>query len=244
MTERNVSPATSTDEPEAPKVAALDESKESPELTDADTSEELTEADTATELTDTDEPDAELSDADDADLAATEPEVTTTAGRRSGWVRVAAGLLALLLIASAGLTAWLYFHTYRPDQQTGTIASDAALEAAKAGTVAALTYSPESLDKDLETAKSHLTGDFLNYYGQFTDSVVRPAVKTKQVTTSANVVRAAVSEMHPNQAKVLVFVNQQTISADRQEPTLSASSVVVTMDKVDGKWLISAFDPV
>ena len=57
-----------------------------------------------------------------------------------------------------------------------------------------LSYSPDNLDKDLDAAKSHLTGDFLTYYTQFTDQVVRPAVKTKKVSTSANVVQAAVGE--------------------------------------------------
>lgn len=160
------------------------------------------------------------------------------------WGRVLAGVLAALLVASAGLTAWLYFHTYRPDQAVGPAASDAVLQQAKDATVAVLSYSPESLDKDLAAAKSHLTGDFLSYYSQFTDQVVRPAVQTKKVSTTANVVQAAVSEIHPDKAKVLVFVNQTTTSSDRAEPALAASSVVVTMDKVDGKWLISAFDPV
>ena len=50
--------------------------------------------------------------------------------------------------------------------------------------------------------------------------------------------------MHPDQAKVLVFVNQTTTSSDRAEPTQAASSVIVTLNHVDGKWLISAFDPV
>lgn len=177
-------------------------------------------------------------DADDVAPVSAEPV------RRRRWGRVLAGVLAALLVASAGLTAWLYFHTYRPDQAVGPAASDAVLQQAKDATVAVLSYSPENLDKDLAAAKSHLTGDFLKYYTQFTDEVVRPAVQTKKVSTTANVVQAAVSEMHPDKAKVLVFVNQTTTSSDRAEPALAASSVVVTMDKVDGKWLISAFDPV
>jgi Mce-associated membrane protein len=74
--------------------------------------------------------------------------------------------------------------------------------------------------------------------------VVRPAVKNKQVSTTANVARAAVSDLAPDKATVLVFVNQATTSADRAEPSMTASSVKVTLDRVDGKWLIAAFDPV
>jgi len=88
------------------------------------------------------------------------------------------------------------------------------------------------------------TGDVLKYYSQLTDDVVRPAVKNKQVSTTANVVRAAVSDLAPDKATVLVFVNQATTSADRAEPSMTASSVKVTLDRVDGKWLIAAFDPV
>ena len=208
------------------------------ELTETDTAEELTEADVAEEIVAEEINDAETTDVEDP--AETAPPPT----RRRTWSRVGIGVLAVLLVASCGLTAWLYFHTYSPDQQTGQAAYDTALAAAKDGTVAVLSYSPDSLDKDLESAKSHLTGDFLTYYSQFTDQVVRPAVKTKQVSTTANIVRAAVSEMHPDQAKALVFVNQTTTSADRAEPSQAASSVIVTLDKVNGKWLISAFDPV
>jgi len=58
------------------------------------------------------------------------------------------------------------------------------------------------------------------------------------------VVRAAVSEMHPDRAVVLVFVNQVTTSKDRPEPALATSAVMVSMTKNSGHWLISEFKPV
>jgi Mce-associated membrane protein len=150
----------------------------------------------------------------------------------------------VLLVASIGLSAWLYFFQYRADQQTGPEAQDTALRAAKDGTIALLSYAPETLDKDLDAAKTHLTGDFLNYYTNFTDQVVRAAAKQKAVKTTATIARGAVSEMQPDSAKVLLFVNQITMSADRQEPSATSSSVLVTLTKVNDSWLISAFDPV
>lgn len=174
---------------------------------------------------------------------ATPAEPSATSPRRNATVLIVA-TLAVLLVASAAATAWLYFTQYRPDQLTGATAQAEVLEAAKTGTLAALTYSPDDLDGDLATAKSHMTGDFLSYYTTFTDDVVRKAVEEKKVTTNAEVMRAAVSEMNPDSAKVLLFVNQTTVSADRPDPSMAASSVLVTMTKVDGDWLISAFDPV
>jgi Mce-associated membrane protein len=110
--------------------------------------------------------------------------------------------------------------------------------------VALLSYKPDTLNQDFAAAKSHLTGDFLNYYDQFTKQVVTPAAQTKAVTTTAQVVGAAASELHPNSAVVLIFVNQVTTSKERPDPAMSASSVLVSLTKVHGNWLITKFDPV
>lgn len=158
--------------------------------------------------------------------------------------RLTAVVLALLLVASAGVAAWLYYFQYRPDQQTDVDAREVVLEAAKTGTVALLSYSPETLDQDFASAKSRLTGEFLDYYTQFTEQIVTPAARDKEVTTSATVMQAAVAEMQPDSAVVLAFVNQNTVSKDNPEGAFGASAVKVGMTKSDGRWLINAFDPV
>jgi Mce-associated membrane protein len=107
-----------------------------------------------------------------------------------------------------------------------------------------LSYAPESLDKDFANAKSHLTGDFLSYYTNFTQQIVTPAAKQKAVKTSAAVVRAAVSEMHPDSAVVLVFINQNTVSKENPDGAFAASAVKVGLKKINGTWLISEFNPV
>jgi Mce-associated membrane protein len=163
---------------------------------------------------------------------------------RTARARVGVILLAATLVASAGVAAWLYFNQYRPDQETDAAASNVALEAAKSGTVALLSYAPESLDKDFAAAKSHLTGDFLSYYTQFTEQIVTPAAKQKSVKTTASVVQAAVSELHPDSAVVLVFIDQNTTSKENPDGSFAASAVKVGLKKIDGAWLISSFDPV
>lgn len=172
-----------------------------------------------------------------------QPE-TKSRGKITLRLKVVPVVLVLLLLASAGLAAWLYFKQYRPDVQTDHAAAQAAVDAAKDGTVALLSYKPETLDQDFAAAKSHLTGDFLNYYDEFTRQIVTPAAKEKAVTTTAQVVQAAATEIHPDSAVVLVFVNQSTTSKDRPDPSMAASSVLVSMTKVGGKWLITKFEPV
>lgn len=159
-------------------------------------------------------------------------------------VRPVPVLLILLVLISGGVTAWLYVNQYKPDQQTDPSVARAAINAASDGTVALLSYSPDTLDKDFATAKSHLSGDFLSYYDQFTQQIVAPAAKQKALKTTAHVMRAAVSELHPNSAVVLVFVDQSTTSKDSPDPSMAASSVLVNLALVDGKWLITKFTPV
>ncbi len=152
-------------------------------------------------------------------------------------------LLTLLAVVAVALAAALLVFQYRPDSR-GDAAKNDVLSAATEGTVALLSYSPESLDQDFATAKSRMTGDFLNYYTQFTEKVIAPAAKEKSVKTSASVVRSAVAELHPDSAVALLFINQTTTSAEKPDPALAASSVRVTLSKVEDSWLISSFDPV
>jgi Mce-associated membrane protein len=163
---------------------------------------------------------------------------------RGARARIGVILLAAALVASAGVATWLFFFQYRPDREIDAGAAKVALDAASKGSVALLTYSPDSLDKDFAAAKSHLTGDFLSYYTQFTQQIVTPAAKQKSVKTSAAVVREAVSELHPDSAVVLVFINQNTTSKENPDGAFASSTVKVGMKKINGTWLISSFDPV
>ncbi|WP_370375258.1 hypothetical protein [Mycolicibacterium sp. CR10] len=191
----------------------------------------------------------ESADDESTDVASTDgehdPGRSAVRHSRGGLrAKVGAVLLAVAFIASAGLAGWLYVNQYRPDQETNPAAAQVALDAAKSGTVALLSYSPDSLDKDFAAARSRLTGDFLSYYTQFTEQIVTPAAKEKSVKTTASVVRAAVSEIQPESAEVLVFINQTTTSKENPDGAFAASSVKVGLKKIDGTWLIQSFDPV
>lgn len=191
--------------------------------------------------------DTDVTDADETEKATeteTQPEPRDSVGRGARAQLIGAALLAVALLASAGAAAWLYFKQYRPDQETNPAVAGVALDAAKNGTVALLSYAPETLDKDFAAAKSHLTGDFLSYYTQFTEQIVTPAAKQKSVKTAASVVQAAVSELHPDSAVVLVFVNQSTTSKENPDGAFAVSAVKVGLKKINGAWLISSFDPV
>jgi Mce-associated membrane protein len=53
-----------------------------------------------------------------------------------------------------------------------------------------------------------------------------------------------VSELHPDSAVVLVFINQNTTSKENPDGSFAASTVKVGLKQINGSWLISSFDPV
>jgi len=165
-----------------------------------------------------------------------------TPARRNRWSKaIAFGLLpglAFLLAAGAGYLKW-QDGSAREAQAAGVESVRSAID----GTVALLSYQPDTVEKDLDAAKGRLTGTFLNAYTSLIHDVVIPGSKQKQISAVATVPAAAASSATPTHAVVLLFVNQ-AVTVGQSAPTNTASSVRVTLDKVDGRWLISQFDPV
>jgi Mce-associated membrane protein len=159
-------------------------------------------------------------------------------------VKLVPVILVLLLLISGGAATWIYFKQYRPDEQTAPGVVDTVTKAASDGTVALMSYAPETLDSDFAAARSHLSGGFLDYYNHFTETVVAPAAKQKALKTTARVKGVAVSTLGPDSAVVLVLVDQSTTSKDSPEPSTAASSVLVHMVRVNRDWLINKFEPV
>jgi Mce-associated membrane protein len=183
---------------------------------------------------------------DEAKPDEAEPEAEETdapAGKRSiNWGRVLAyGVLpglVLLLALTAG-----YLKYVDNSVRNGDTARIESLQAAKDSTVALLSYQPDKVEKQLNDARSLLTGDFQNSYTSLINDVVIPGAKQKQISAVATVPAAASVSADPNKAVVLVFVNQ-TVVVGTDAPTDTASSVRVTLVKSGDKWLISDFQPV
>jgi Mce-associated membrane protein len=190
-----------------------------------------TEAADEADLLDVDEAVAE----DDAEGAPVEQ------GARFSWTRllvVALPALALILALGGGYLKWL-----DGTARESRTAAEQSVRAASDSTVAVLSYKPETVDRDLKAAADRLTGSFRQQYTQLVSDVVAPGAKQQHISAVATVPSAASVSATGKHAVVLVFVDQTT-TIGNDAPTQSTSSVRVTLDKVDGRWLISQFDPV
>lgn len=146
--------------------------------------------------------------------------------------------LALILAVGAGYLKWQDM-SYRQAKSAAAESVQAATDA----TVAMLTYHHETVEKDLNAARDRLAGSFRDDYTKLIDTVVIPGSKEKNVSVIAKVSQAGAVSATANHAVVLVFVDQTTTFGS-EAPTDSASSVLVTLDKQGGKWLVSKFEPV
>jgi Mce-associated membrane protein len=146
--------------------------------------------------------------------------------------------IALLLAVGAGFLRWEYSSRFDAQQ-----ARTQSVQAARDSTAVVLTYHAATVEKDFDAARGRLTGAFLDAYTQLANTVIIPGAKEKQMSAAAQIPAAASVSATENHAVVLVFVNQ-TIWMGTEQPTMTPSSVRVTMDKVGDRWLISGFDPV
>lgn len=192
------------------------------------------------------EPESTAIEADTTPETADNPPApgTATAHAAPGtdWTRVLAyGILPGLVLLLALAAAYLKFvdDSVRTDDEVRT----ETVQAASDSTVKLLSYTPDQVEQQLGDARNLITGPFLDTYTALINDVVIPGAKEKQIAATASVPQAAAVSADPDRAVVLVFVNQSVV-VGTAAPANTASSVRVTMDKVDDRWLISGFDPV
>lgn len=162
--------------------------------------------------------------------------------RRVNWRRVLIyGLLpglTLVLAIAAGLLKWQDSSDRNVD-----LARAESVQAARDSATALLSFRPDTIDKDVQSARDRLTGGFRATYTQVTREVLIPNAKEKHVTASATVPAAASVSASENHAVVLVFVDQ-VVTIGTSRPNNASSSVRVTLEKIGERWLVSGFDPV
>lgn len=152
--------------------------------------------------------------------------------------RLVPGLLAAMLVIIGG---WLFRDAAA---RNGAVhAGEDAARTARDSIAAILSYQPATAAQSLEAAAGdRLTGRFLDDYTQLIKTVVVPDAVGKRITATATVPAAAVVSADAHRAVVLAYIDQ-TMTVGSAAPTQTNSAARVTMDNIDGRWLISGLDP-
>ncbi len=119
-------------------------------------------------------------------------------------------------------------------------AGDSALATARTSAVRILSYDYRHLDSDFGAATALTTGAFRTDYRATTaKAVAQLATQTKAVVT-AKVAAGGVVTSTASRATVLLFVDQTTTSNRLAAPKVDQGRVELTLQRVHGRWLVSA----
>ncbi|BBX01887.1 hypothetical protein BST36_20910 [Mycolicibacterium moriokaense] len=191
----------------------------------------------------TDEDLEEKADAKDAEseggAEATESESDS---RRRRWLRrptrktVALALGAVLLVGSLATTAVLAVDLHR--ERTVADAGQQALAAAQQYAVILTSVDAAKLDSNFAAVLDGATGEFKRMYGESSSQLKQVLIDNK-AKADGKVVAAGIKSATADKVEVMLFLDQSVTNALNPEPRLDRNRIIMTMEKVDGRWLAS-----
>jgi len=146
-------------------------------------------------------------------------------------------IVGLLVLAAAVL----YFANQRNDQ-----VDESAAEARTLGTTRVeelFSYDYRSIDEEFSEERKWLTGDFASEYKPLIADSFGPQAEETGLVTHARVVAGGIEKSERHEVDLVLFMDIQVQLRGREE-TISGSRLRVTLQDVDGDWLISSIDPI
>lgn len=157
--------------------------------------------------------------------------------------RTATRVLAVAAVALVAVAVTFSVLQVRATQ--AATARDEALAVAKEAVPNLLSYDHRSIKNDLDARLGQVGGRFKDDYQGLVRDIVIPASDRDQLVTQTSVAAAGVGEpASSDRVRLTMFLNQTSTRAGQQQPTLSGSRVLVTMERDGDRWLVTALDPV
>ena len=216
----------------------------------SETSPDATAADETTAAAD-ETPDETNTAADETTAAADETSETAdetgeTGARR---IRLAAIVLGAATVVLAGFGVWatLEAHSLRANAAPQNIAvtDGAATRAVNRQITSAVntvfSYSYADTGATRQAAQKLLTGPAIQQYNTYFALVTKDAPAQKLVVTT-RVTNSGVELLDGNQARVLVFANQQDTRAGTRQSSYAGALFAVTAVRQGGRWRIENID--
>lgn len=160
--------------------------------------------------------------------------------------RVPRFLIAIIVLA-AGCAVWfgIQASSLGSDGNAALVDQAATAEVADqvgAGVKAVFSYDYSNLARTERAAADVLTGEATGQYRDQFASARKRAEEGKLVRTTT-VRSLGVRSLRGDQAEVLLFLDQQTMTAGGGAPQSTVSQLSVTAQRVDGRWKISQLIP-
>lgn len=144
----------------------------------------------------------------------------------------AATLLAVAVGASAVL-GWQLQKVRVLDQ-----AAQQAKAAAEHYAVVLTSIGGADVDRNFTAVMDGATGEFKDMYSKSSAQLKQVLIDSK-AKADGKVIAAAVNSATPDKVEVMLFVDQSVTNVLNPQPRWDRSRILMTMDKVDGRWLAS-----
>ncbi|OBK89624.1 Mce protein [Mycolicibacter sinensis] len=152
---------------------------------------------------------------------------------RRRWIAVA--LLALGVVGAA-YEGWVLFAHHERE-----VAAAQALDAAQKYTTVLTGVDPAAIDKNFAEVLDGATGEFKDMYAASSEQLRQLLIDNK-AAAHGTVIEAAVKSAAKNQVEVLLFVDQSVSNKASPQARIDRSRIVMTMEKVNGRWLAAKVD--
>ncbi|MGA8547317.1 MAG: Mce protein [Mycobacterium sp.] len=154
--------------------------------------------------------------------------------RRATRIRGLAAAALVVALAWAGYEGWLLSQRQQKD-----VAAAQALAVAENYVVTLTSVDSNTLDKHVADVLDGSTGEFNDNYARTASGQHSRHVVNDKVKTHGKVVESAVKSATTNKVQVLLMVDQSVSSLASPEPQIDRSRIKMTMQKIDGRWLVS-----
>jgi len=145
---------------------------------------------------------------------------------------VVSALALALLVWQA--TSWLQHH--RDDGRR-----TAAVDIARAQVLDLTTLDSATVAAKVAAMGSRVTGDFKRQFDGFSKTFA-DVVQHDRISATGEIKAAAISSYDDSSAVVIVASTAQVSTEKQQTPTRRDYRISVTLDRIDGSWLISGME--
>ncbi len=179
-----------------------------------------------------------MSSEDVLTLDETEAEVAqpNSTPRSRRWWPAAGAVLLVAAVVTAGVLGWQL-----REQRAIAEAGQQALAAAQEYALVLTSVDAAALDQKFAAAVDGATGEFKDMYRESSAQLKQVLIDSK-AKADGTVIAAAVSSATTDKVEVMLFVDQAVTNALNPEPRVDRNRIIITMEKVDGRWLASNVD--
>ncbi|MCZ4079361.1 hypothetical protein O1W68_15550 [Rhodococcus sp. H36-A4] len=164
---------------------------------------------------------------------------TVTASNRTSWKPVVAvGAVAVVLAAFAVVAAFRPGATIDNQAWVDQGATSEATRAATDAVVTLYSYKDTTIDEDFDKARSYLNPQMLSDFDKAAETT-KSAVQQTQTATEASLTDIGVAILEDDKAELVANLNVSATQAGVAQGN-AEGPITINLEKVDGKWLLSA----